>query len=123
MPRWRCGDDHVGSAMLSLRPTLLSDLDFVVLVETDQHTCHNLAGERTQHEGALRFPDSGTSSSKPAVRQGRRFCHPAGVPQPARSVELKRLVRRARARAWAPVCAVLKRMAFRDCMHTASGSM
>ncbi len=41
-----------------LRPTLLSDLDFVIQVETDSHNLPFITPwERTQHEGAVRFPD------------------------------------------------------------------
>ena len=41
-----------------LRPTMLSDLDFVVSVETDAHNRPFITPwERTQHEAAIRFPD------------------------------------------------------------------
>ena len=43
---------------LRLRPTMLSDLDFVGTVEVDGHNLPFISPwERTQHEGALRFPD------------------------------------------------------------------
>jgi diamine N-acetyltransferase len=42
-----------------LRPTMLSDLDYVVSVEQDgQNRPFITPWERTQHEGAIRFPDS-----------------------------------------------------------------
>ena len=41
-----------------LRPTMLSDLDFVITVETDAKNLPFITPwERTQHEGAVRFPD------------------------------------------------------------------
>ena len=37
---------------------MLSDLDYVIGVETDQHNLPFITPwERTQHEGAVRFPD------------------------------------------------------------------
>ena len=56
---------HVGSGLpgsrprLRLRPTMLSDLDFVISVETDALNLPFITPwDRTQHEGAVRF--SGT---------------------------------------------------------------
>ena len=44
---------------LRLRPTMLSDLDWVVSVERDGANLPFITPwERTQHEGAIRFPDS-----------------------------------------------------------------
>ena len=41
-----------------LRPTMLSDLDFVISVEQDAANLPFITPwERTQHEGAVRFPD------------------------------------------------------------------
>ena len=46
------------AVLLRMRPTMLSDLDFVTEVETDQHNLPFISPwERHQHEGALRFPD------------------------------------------------------------------
>jgi hypothetical protein len=43
---------------LRLRPTMLSDLDFVISVEQDaQNLPFITPWERIQHEGAVRFPD------------------------------------------------------------------
>ena len=43
---------------LRLRPTMLSDLDFVTAVERDSRNLPFITPwERTQHEGAVRFPD------------------------------------------------------------------
>ena len=42
-----------------LRPTMSSDLDFVLSVEQDPLNRPFITPwERTQHEGAIRFPDS-----------------------------------------------------------------
>ena len=49
--------EHVGLA-LRLRPTMLSDLDFVGTVEDDPDNRPFITPwERVQHEGAVRFPD------------------------------------------------------------------
>jgi RimJ/RimL family protein N-acetyltransferase len=83
---------------LRLRPTMLSDLDWVVSVETDMHNLPFITPwERTQHEGAVRFPDfrhfiveAGGSDEGSGGRQG--FVILQGCRNPHRSVELKRLV-------------------------------
>ena len=102
---------------LHLRPTMLSDLDFVAAVEMDQHNLPFIAPwERTQHEGALRFPDfrhfiveAGAHGSRDGVviLQGCRNRH--------KSVELKRLVLQTKGQGLGRRCVrLLKRMAFRD---------
>ena len=54
------GDAVLPATQLRLRPTMLSDLDldFVLTVEQDR-ACrpYITPWERTQHEGAVRFPD------------------------------------------------------------------
>lgn len=77
-----------------LRPTMLSDLDYVVSVEQDASNLPFITPwERTQHEGAIRFPDSrhfiveigdGSERAGFVILQGCR--------NPNRSVELKRIV-------------------------------
>ena len=77
---------------LRLRPTMLSDLDYVTSVENDEHNQPFITPwERTQHEGAVRFPDfrhfiveagSGYPSAGFVILQGCR--------NPHRSIELKR---------------------------------
>jgi len=100
-----------------LRPTMLSDLDFVLSVEEDP-TCRPFITpwERTQHEGAVRFPDfrhfiveagGGTQAVGFVILQGCRSRH--------RSVELKRMVIGTLGRGVGRACLrLLKQMAFRD---------
>jgi RimJ/RimL family protein N-acetyltransferase len=104
-------------APLHLRPTMLSDLDYVLRLEADSANVPFISPwERTQHEGALRFPDfrhfiveAGASGS----RDG--FVILQGCRNPHRSVELKRLVLQTKGQGLGRACVrVLKRMAFRD---------
>lgn len=100
-----------------LRPTMLSDLDFVLTVEEDP-ACRPwiTPWERTQHEGAVRFPDfrhfiveagAGTQAVGFVILQGCRSRH--------KSVELKRMVIRTQGQGLGRACLrQLKRMAFRD---------
>src|SRR3569832_796796 len=45
-------------ARVRLRPTMTSDLDFVVSLEEDRENSELITPwERTQHEAAIRFPD------------------------------------------------------------------
>jgi diamine N-acetyltransferase len=106
---------------LRLRPTLLSDLDFVVGVEQDAHNRPFITPwERTQHEGAVRFPDfrhfiveAGDAAAAHGGRDG--FVILQGCRNPHRSVELKRLVLQSKGRGLGRHCVrLLKRMAFRD---------
>lgn len=77
-----------------LRPTMLSDLDYVVSVEQDGSNLPFITPwERTQHEGAIRFPDSRhfiVEIGDGAERAG--FVILQGCRNPNRSVELKRIV-------------------------------
>jgi hypothetical protein len=105
------------TAGVRLRPTMLSDLDFVLSVEEDP-TCRPFITpwERTQHEGAVRFPDfrhfvveagGGTQAVGFVILQGCRSRH--------RSVELKRMVIRTQGLGIGRACLrLLKQMAFRD---------
>ena len=82
------------SARVRLRPTMLSDLDFVISVEQDSANRPFITPwERNQHEGAIRFPDfrhfvveagAGYASAGFVILQGCR--------NPHRSIELKRIV-------------------------------
>ena len=100
-----------------LRPTMLSDLDFVTSVEADAHNLPFITPwERTQHEGAVRFPDfrhfiveagEGFDAAGFVILQGCR--------NPHGSVELKRVVLQAKGQGYGRECVrQLKRMAFRD---------
>jgi RimJ/RimL family protein N-acetyltransferase len=102
---------------LRLRPTMLSDLDFVLSVERDSRNLPFITPwERTQHEGAVRFPDfrhfivEGGEGFAPigfVILQGCR--------NPHGSVELKRVVLQPKGRGYGRACVrLLKQMAFRD---------
>ena len=105
---------------LHLRPTMLSDLDFVAGVEADPANLPFITPwERTQHESAVRFPDfrhfiidagqagGGTGRDGFVILQGCR--------NPHKSVELKRLVLQPKGRGLGRQCVRhLKRLAFRD---------
>lgn len=79
---------------IRLRPTMLSDLEFVISVEQDPLNLPFITPwERIQHEGAVRFPDfrhfiveagSNYASAGFVILQGCR--------NPHHSIELKRLV-------------------------------
>ncbi|MBL8317912.1 MAG: GNAT family N-acetyltransferase [Burkholderiaceae bacterium] len=105
------------SERVHLRPTMLSDLDFVISVETDAHNLPFITPwDRTQHEGAVRFPDfrhfivelgEGTDRVGFVILQGCR--------NPHGSVELKRIVLQPKGQGLGRTCVrLLKRMAFRD---------
>jgi len=102
---------------MRLRPTMLSDLDFVQTVETDPHNLPFITPwERTQHEGAVRFPDfrhfiveAGSEWNRAGfvILQGCRSRH--------RSVELKRIVLQPKGQGIGRACVrLLKQMAFHD---------
>ena len=114
-------DPSPPTLLLRLRPTMLSDLDFVASVETDQRNLPFISPwERTQHEGALRFPDFrhfivelSADNAAAATRDG--FVILQGCRNPHKSVELKRLVLQSKGRGVGRRCVrLLKQMAFRD---------
>lgn len=102
-------DDH----RVTLRPTMLSDLDFVVGVEQDAGNRPFITPwERTQHEGAIRFPDARHFIVE---LDGRRagFVILQGCRNPSRSVELKRIVLGPKGQGLGRACVrQLKRLAF-----------
>ena len=105
------------SSVLRLRPTMLSDLDFVTGVETDQRNLPFISPwDRTQHEGAVRFPDFRhfiVEAGSDGSRDG--FVILQGCRNPNKSVELKRLVLQSKGQGLGRLCVRwLKRMAFRD---------
>ena len=104
---------------LRLRPTMLSDLDWVVSVEQDAAKLPFITPwERTQHEGAIRFPDSRhfiVEAGDEYERAG--FVILQGCRNPHHSIELKRLVLQpaAHGQGNGRACVMLlKQMAFRD---------
>jgi diamine N-acetyltransferase len=88
----------MSEARIHLRPTMLSDLDFVVTVEQDAANLPFITPwERTQHEGAVRFPDFrhfiievGANNAPNQPPAG--FVIFQGCRNPHGSVELKRIV-------------------------------
>lgn len=105
------------SGPLRLRPTMLSDLDFVIEVEHDARNLPFITPwERTQHEGAVRFPDFRhfiVEAGDAFERNG--FVILQGCRNPERSVELKRIVLQSKGRGLGRACVRrLKQMAFRD---------
>ena len=102
---------------LRLRPTMLSDLDFVGTVEIDARNLPFITPwDRTQHEGAVRFPDFRhfiVEAGPAGQRDG--FVILQGCRNPHRSVELKRLVLQSKGQGLGRRCVrLLKQMAYRD---------
>jgi RimJ/RimL family protein N-acetyltransferase len=96
---------------------MLSDLDFVVSVETDSRNLPFITPwERTQHEGAVRIPDFRhfiVEAGADYTRSG--FVILQGCRNPNRSVELKRIVLQPKGVGLGRACIRgLKQMAFRD---------
>ena len=103
--------------LLRVRPTMVSDLDFVQSVEDDAANRPFITPwERVQHEGAIRFPDfrhfiveagEAWPSAGFVILQGCR--------NPHGSVELKRLVLLPKGLGYGRACVrLLVEMAFRD---------
>jgi diamine N-acetyltransferase len=102
---------------LRLRPTMLSDLDFVASVESDPRNLPFITPwDRTQHEGAVRFPDFRhfvVEAGPAGERDG--FVILQGCRNPHKSIELKRLVLQSKGQGHGRRCLRwLKQMAFRD---------
>ncbi|MFG6457782.1 GNAT family N-acetyltransferase [Roseateles sp. BYS96W] len=100
---------------LRLRPTMLSDLDWVVSVERDGANLPFITPwERTQHEGAIRFPDSRHFILEEGDGLDRvGFVILQGCRNPNGSIELKRLVLQAKGRGLGRAAVrLLKAMAF-----------
>ena len=100
-----------------LRPTMLSDLDYVLSVEQDaQNLPFITPWERTQHEGAVRFPDFRHFIIEAGPQYERAgFVILQGCRNPNGSVELKRIVLQPKGQGLGRACVrLLKQMAFRD---------
>ena len=104
---------------MRVRPTMLSDLEFVISVEQDARNRPFITPwDRTQHEGAVRFPDFRhfiieADSANPSVG----FAILQGCRNPHKSIELKRIVLQpeAQGRGIGSGCIrSLAQMAFRD---------
>jgi diamine N-acetyltransferase len=96
---------------------MLSDLDFVISVEQDTANRPFITPwERTQHEGAVRFPDFRhfIVEAGPAYERAG-FVILQGCRNPHRSVELKRIVLQIKGQGLGRACVrLLAQMAFRD---------
>ena len=79
---------------LRLRPTMTSDLDFVISVEQDPANRPFITPwDRTQHEGAIRFPDFRHFIVEAGISYpSAGFVILQGCRNPHRSIELKRIV-------------------------------
>jgi RimJ/RimL family protein N-acetyltransferase len=107
----------VAATRIRLRPTMLSDLDQVLTVENDaQNLPFITPWERTQHEGAVRFPDFRHFIVEAGPEyEATGFVILQGCRNPHKSVELKRLVLQTKGRGLGRACVrLLKQMAFRD---------
>ena len=107
----------MGAPRVRLRPTLLSDLVFVGTVEADPANLPFITPwERTQHEGAVRFPDFRHFIIETAPDWSQSgFVILQGCRNPHGSVELKRLVLQPKGRGLGRACVrQLKSMAFRE---------
>jgi RimJ/RimL family protein N-acetyltransferase len=96
---------------------MLSDLDYVTTVENDaQNLPFITPWERTQHEGAVRFPDFRHFIIEAGPEYERSgFVILQGCRNPHKSVELKRLVLQTKGQGLGRACVrLLKQMAFRD---------
>src|SRR5688500_12902060 len=107
----------IDPARVRLRPTMLSDLDYVLSVEQDaQNRPFITPWERTQHEGAVRFPDFRHFIIEAGAAYERAgFVILQGCRNPHGSVELKRIVLQPKGLGLGRACVrLLKLMAFRD---------
>ena len=115
--RWTSDVTGPPAMPIGLRPTMLSDLDFVLTVEQDPANRPFITPwDRTQHEGAIRFPDFRhfiVEAEASTERIG--FVILQGCRNPHGSVELKRLVLQDKGRGLGRACVRrLQLMAFRD---------
>ena len=105
------------ASQVRLRPTMLSDLDFVISVERDPVNRPFITPwDRTQHEGAVRFPDFRHFIIEAGFDYASAgFVILQGCRSPNRSIELKRIVLQPKGQGLGRQCVrLLARMAFRD---------
>ena len=97
-----------------LRPSMLSDLDWVAGVEQDRVNRPFITPwDRTQHEGAIRFPDCRHFVVEDGQQQRIGFVILQGCRNPQGSVELKRLVLQRKGEGLGRACVrLLKQLAF-----------
>jgi RimJ/RimL family protein N-acetyltransferase len=100
-----------------LRPTMTSDLEFVVSLEQDPENLPFITPwERTQHEAAIRFPDFRhfIVEGGPGL-ESRGFVILIGCRSRNQSLELKRMVIREKGRGYGRAALrVVKKVAFDD---------
>ena len=97
-----------------LRPTMLSDLDWVVSVEQDGSNRPFITPwERMQHEGAIRFPDCRHFIVVGDQHERLGFVILQGCRNPHGSIELKRIVLQTKGQGLGRACVrLLQAMAF-----------
>ncbi|MCC2676217.1 MAG: spermidine N(1)-acetyltransferase (Diamine acetyltransferase)-like protein [Ramlibacter sp.] len=104
-------------ARVRLRPTMQSDLDFVLSLERDPENLPYIAPwEKIQHEAAIRFPDFRhfIIEAGPGLEAGG-FLILIGCRNPHQSVELKRMVVREKHQGHGRAALrVVKKIAFDD---------
>lgn len=105
------------ASRVRMRPTMLSDLEFVLSVERDAANRPFITPwDRTQHEAAIRIPDFRHFIVETAPDfQSAGFVILQGCRNPHRSVELKRIVLQPKGQGFGRECVrLLAQMAFRD---------
>lgn len=111
------GDFRAMSARVRLRPTMQSDLEFVLSVERDPANLPFITPwERTQHEAAIRFPDFRhfiVEGGDGLASVG--FLILIGCKSPNQSLELKRMVVQSKGAGYGRAALrVAKKVAFDD---------
>jgi diamine N-acetyltransferase len=105
------------SARVRLRPTMQSDLEYVLSLERDPQNLPDITPwERIQHEAAIRFPDFRhfIVETGPDLERGG-FLILIGCRNPHRSIELKRMVVQEKHRGFGRAALrVVKKIAFDD---------
>jgi RimJ/RimL family protein N-acetyltransferase len=108
---------HAGAVRVRLRPTLQSDIPFVLSLEQDPDNLPDITPwERTQHEAAIRFPDFRHFVIEAGADfEATGFAILIGCRSPHQALELKRMVVRHKGQGTGRAALrVLKRIAFDD---------